>query len=375
MSAKFTLVSFTVTTICEVSDDHYRSFLINTSPTILPSFTLFFLALSRVPVSKKPVGSEGKQNTSLTEVIVIPLVTMAISTPSMVVVHPLLQRRTLEMQTKHTVSSKEENSQLLNAFLESGTRTAPTHLASVNAAPFHAPNSTILTLPLNITKKILRNLLTSPSPLILQRDTINMPNGYRTYIDPNILLICKTFHNIGVPILYGENTLTAPSPSTSFDFDEHIQSLPGSKRQMITNIKLEIDWADQLWAKFPLLARALGELRSLQKLEIAIVEKGKTVQQKRAGLIADVPNLKTVFTHEIVHGKRSTAHHHCGSATDRTNVRMKREGHVADAMLKAEMKMLHDLVTGIKGLKDFRLTGFRHEVFAWCLEERVRIGG
>ena len=144
---------------------------------------------------------------------------------------------------------------------------------------------------------------------------------------------------------------------------------------MITNIKLEIDWADQLWSKFPLVARALGELKGLRKLEIAIVENEKTVEQKRAGLIADVPNRNTVITHgQISHRKLSTAHH-CISAIDRTNVRMKREGQVADAMLKAEMKMLHDLVTGIKGLKDFRLTGFRHEVFAWCLEECVRIGG
>ena len=142
---------------------------------------------------------------------------------------------------------------------------------------------------------------------------------------------------------------------------------------MITNVKLEIDWADELWAKFPLVARALGELKGLQKLEIAIVEKEEMVEQERAVLIEDA-NRKSMITHgHISHGKHSTAHHH-NSATDRTNVRMKREGPVADAMLKAEMKMLHDLVTGIKGLKDFRLTGFRHEVFAWCLEERVRIG-
>ena len=142
---------------------------------------------------------------------------------------------------------------------------------------------------------------------------------------------------------------------------------------MITNVKLEIDWADQLWAKFPLVARALGELKSLQKLEIAIVEKEKTVEQTRA-VLNENANRKAMITHgQISHSKHSTAYH-CSSATDRTNVRMKREGQVADAMLKAEMKMLRDLVTGIKGLKHFRLTGFRHEVFAWCLEERVRIG-
>ena len=299
---------------------------------------------------------------------------MAIITPSMVVVHPQLQRRTRETETKLTVSSKEENSQLLNAFLESCTRTAPTHLASVDAAPFNASNSTILTLPLNIIKKVLRNLLTSPSPLILQRDTINVPKWYRTYVDPNVLLVCKVFHDTGVQILYGENTLTALSPATSFDFDEHILSLLGSKRQMITDVKLEIDWADQLWAKFPLVARALGELKGLQKLEIAIVEKEKMVEQKGAALIEKDANRKILITHgQTSPCKHSTAHQR-SLATDRTNVRMKREGHVADAMLKAEMKMLHDLVTGIKGLKDFRLTGFRHEVFAWCLEERVRIG-
>ena len=141
---------------------------------------------------------------------------------------------------------------------------------------------------------------------------------------------------------------------------------------MITNVKLEIDWADQLWAKFPLVARALGELKSLQKLEIAIVEKEKTVEQEH--VLTEDANRKTPITAgQLSYSKNSIAHH-CSSATDRTNVRMKREGQVAGAMLKAEMKMLHDLVTGIKGLKDFRLTGFRHEVFAWCLEERVRIG-
>ena len=52
VSTKFTLVSFDVTTSCKVSDYHNRTFLINTSPTILPSLTFSFLALSRIPVSK-----------------------------------------------------------------------------------------------------------------------------------------------------------------------------------------------------------------------------------------------------------------------------------------------------------------------------------
>ena len=53
---------------------------------------------------------------------------------------------------------------------------------------------------------------------------------------------------------------------------------------------------------------------------------------------------------------------------------MKREGPLADTMLKAEKKMFKDLVSGIKGLKYFGLVGFRDQVFARSLEEYVRVG-
>ncbi|CAF9940301.1 MAG: hypothetical protein ALECFALPRED_008508 [Alectoria fallacina] len=298
---------------------------------------------------------------------------MAMVTPLMVVVTPQVQPRIVEKQIERNISSEEENSQLFSAFLASCTGATPTRLVLANAVPLNTFNSTILTLGLNIIKKILRNLLTSPNPLILPHGFINILQAYRTYVQPNVIQVCKVFHNIGVRILYGENTLTTSSPATSFDFDEILLSLPGSKRQMIRNVKLEIDWADQLWVKFPLVARALGELKGLQKLEIIIVEKGKMVEEKRTASIETDANLNQMITYgQTLPGKDRTARQRA-PATDRVGSRVSREGPVADVMLKAEMKMLRDLVTGFKGLKEFRLVGFRHEVFAWCLEEHVRI--
>ena len=298
---------------------------------------------------------------------------MTITTPLLVFGNPQLQPRTSETENERTISSEKGNSQLLDAFLKSCNATASNHLVAANAVPLQAFDSKILTIPLNIIKKILRSLLTSLYPLILHHSNFTTSADYHTYVQPNVLQVCKVFHNIGVPILYGENTLTTCSPATSFDFDEHLQSLPGSKRQMITSVKLDIDWADELWAKFPLVARALGELKGLQKLEIIIGEKERVVEEKRSALIEKDVNLKLMITY----GQTSPSKHRTipqrAPVTHPRDGRVKREGSVADLMLKAEMKMLRDLVTGFKGLKEFRLVGFRHEVFAWCLEEHVRI--
>lgn len=299
---------------------------------------------------------------------------MAVIMPLMVVATPQVQPRTLETGTERTISSEEENSQLLDAFLESCTETAPTHLAPANAVSVTTINSTILTLPLSIIRKFLRNLLTSSTPLILQHDFITIPGEYRTHVEPKVLQVCKIFHTVGVPILYGENTFTTSSPATSFDFDEHILSLSGSKRQMITDIKLEIDWADKLWAKFPLVARALVELKGLLKLEIAIVEKEEMVEKKRTASIEKDANLKIMITYSQTSPSKDKGARQRAPATDRADSRMKRKGPAADVMLKAEMKMLKDLVIGIKRLKYFRLLGFRHELFARCLEEQVLLG-
>ena len=143
---------------------------------------------------------------------------------------------------------------------------------------------------------------------------------------------------------------------------------------MITDVRLEIDWADQLWAKFPLVARALLELKRLVRLEIVIFEKGEMTVERPSALIEEDANLKiTIRCGQVSSGKAKPARR-CAQAVDRADTRMKREGPVAEAMLKAEMKMLKDMVAGMKGLKHFRLIGFRHEAFARRLEEQVRAG-
>ena len=344
------------------------------SSTFLSTATSF-LPFQRHAVFKDPRPLSKIRSTSLSKGVATPPLNMAIITPFMMVVTPQVQPSNTEIETECTTSSKEGSSQLLDAFLKSCTGIAPTHLEPANAVPSKAFNSTVLTLPLDIIKRIIRILLISPNPLILQHDSVTTLQDYRTYVEPNILQVSKLFHNIGVPILYGENTFTTSSPSTSFDFDEHLLSVPGSKRQLITSVKLEIDWADELWAKFPLVARALGELKALLKLELIIVEKEKekVEQKKPTALIEKDVNLKIMIAyHQTSLGKDRSVHQRAPAA-DRADGQVKREGPVADAMLKAEIKMLRDLVTGIKGLKEFRLMGFRHEVFAWCLEEHVRM--
>ena len=160
---------------------------------------------------------------------------------------------------------------------------------------------------------------------------------------------------------------------------------------MIRSVRLEIDWGDRLWAKFPLVARALGELKGLQRLEIVIVvvvvvvvvvEKGREDRTTAFDIEADT-NLSIQLTYAPTSlPQPSTArhhhhhhHHHHAPAVDRTEFRVPRDDPlVADTMLKAEMKMLKDLVSDIKGLKYFRLSGFRDQAFARCLEECVRVG-
>ena len=301
---------------------------------------------------------------------------MAVITPSITAFKPQVQTRILESGTKP--SEKERNSQLLDNFLKSCRGTPFTDLAPGHPDRLHTTNVTIINLPLQIIKRVLRNLLISPHPLILHPHPITTKQSYRTRIEPDVLRVCKVLHNIGVPILYGENTLTTSSPATSVDFDAHLQSLAGGKRQMIRNVRLEIDWADGLWAQFPLVARALGELKGLRRLEIFIVEKGSMTEMERSRTVSierDM-NLKIQLTYaqDPSSDQNGEVRHQCRPAADRADGLGKREGALADAMLKAETKMLEDLVCGIKGLRWFRLIGFRDRLFAERLEEWVRVG-
>ena len=304
---------------------------------------------------------------------------MAVMTPSITVLKPQVQTRTPESRTKP--SEKDMNSELLDNFLKSCRGTPFPHLAPPeNPVRLTAIDVTIINLPQQIIKRILRNLLTSPHPLILHPDPITTTKqSYRTHVEPDVLRVCKVFYNIGVPILYGENTLTASSPATSVDFDAHLLSLPGGKRQMIRDVVLEIDWADKLWAKLPLVARALGELKGLRRLELFfVVERERRMMERETetGRMVCIErdmdlDIRLMYDQTSPSEKDWTVRHQCGSGAD---WRGKREGILADVMLKAEMKMLEDLVGGIKGLRRFRLVGYRDRVFAGWLEERVRVG-
>ena len=110
-------------------------------------------------------------------------------------------------------------------------------------------------------------------------------------------------------------------------------------------MRLEINWAEGLWAKFPLVGSRLEELRRLRRLEIVILP-GTGPQDGR----------------------------HCedGSGAGRG---WKREGQVAEMMLKAEKKMFEGLVEGMKALRYFRLEAFADEEFAKELEGRVACRG
>ena len=211
----------------------------------------------------------------------------------------------------------------------------------------------MLRLPLKAIKDILQHVLVAPHPLILYRDS-SIPATYRSHLQPSVLLICRLFYHLGCPILYGGNTLTASSPSTSINFDHHLAALPGGYRQLITKVRLEIDWAEQLWANFPLIARYLGELQSLKELHIIIIS---IDGQKRDDPSASTDNALSQGLTIINNGARKYA--------IKTST-------YADIILKSEKKVFRDLVEGLKALRTFRLEGFlSDEAFARRLEDLV----
>lgn len=121
---------------------------------------------------------------------------------------------------------------------------------------------------------------------------------------------------------------------------------------MITKVVLEINWGAQLWMKFPLVAARIGELKGLKKLRLEIVTKCKDEQS------------------EVTKNGQEQ-----GSGTRMAGMVAKREGKAAAAMLKAEKRVLRELVSGLKGLRVFELRGFEDEEFARDLEDWVRCAG
>ncbi|KAI4241029.1 MAG: hypothetical protein L6R40_004777 [Gallowayella cf. fulva] len=212
--------------------------------------------------------------------------------------------------------------------------------------PTLQPKLNLLSMPVNVLQHILSYVLTSPLPLILQRDTSISPT-YRSNITASTLFVNRQLYHTSLPILYGSNTFKTSSPTTSYDFDIHLSALSGRNRLLIRNIKLEIEWAAQLWKKFPLVAMRLLELKGLKSLKLHFVD--------RQGCNGS--------TEVVVQGSKRGK-----------EVMRGREGYVGEVLLKAEKKMLEDLVEGLKGLRVFELRGFADMEFAQDLERWVRRG-
>ena len=208
------------------------------------------------------------------------------------------------------------------------------------SSPNSPPEAHLLSLPIQVLRRILSELLVSPSRLLLQRDT-STPSTYRGSVATNTLLVNHQLYDTSLPILYGSNTFSTSSPATSYNFDIHLSSVPGRNRCLIRNIALDIDWGRQLWMKFPLIAMRLGELRGLKSLRLHFVDKQNPDE--------DI---------QLQGGGRGTTR--------------RREGHVALVMLNTEKKMLEELVKGMKALRIFRLEGFEDAEFARRLEAGVR---
>ena len=225
---------------------------------------------------------------------------------------------------------KADNNQLLEAFLTACTVRVCQHpVVSLNghSMPLHLD-----ILPLEVLQQCFRLLLVAyDHALILCRDD-STPSAYRTYLQPSLLRVCRRFYQTGLPLLYSENTFTTSSPATSVDFDAHLSSLPGKNRQFITSIALKIDWGAQLWAKFPLIARQIVELKTLRQLRIIVI-----------------------------------------AGNDHKPAPYARNGLYGTAILKSEKKVFKELIAGLKALRVFRLEGFSDADFAKALESMVNV--
>ena len=231
---------------------------------------------------------------------------------------------------KLTGPHKADSNQLLETFLRACTvRVYQRPLISLNdhSMPLHLD-----ILPLEVLQKCFRLLLVVYDQALILCPDGSTPPAYRTYLQPSLLRVCQRFYHIGLPLLYGENTFTTSLPATSIDFDAHLSSLPGKTRQLITRIALKIDWTNQLWARFPLIARHIAELKSLRQLEIIIIDRN---------------------------GPKPVPY--------------PRDGPYGAAMLKSEKKVFKELIAGLKALRVFKLEGFPDDDFAKALEGMVNV--
>ena len=179
--------------------------------------------------------------------------------------------------------------------------------------------------------------------------------------------MCRLYYQIGKPILYGKNTFTTSSPSTSQDFDEHLADIPDKNRRLITRVALEIDWGDELWRRFPLVANSLAQL-PLQRLTIVLIH-GEAAESRK-----EPAGSKGVMTNGsmsvgYVEGKGTTKGEEAAIELEGSGA-FKREGAMATITLSVEKRMMRDLVGGLTSSREFRLEGFEDENFAQRLKIR-----
>lgn len=216
---------------------------------------------------------------------------------------------------------------------------------AVKASKPSMPANFLSKLPQDVLKQVLSLLLVSTEPLILR---IDINKSVTSSLTPAILRGSRYIYGMGREVLYSRNTFTTSSPASSANFDKDLLKLPGKNLQLIRRIELEIDWADQLWAKFPLIASALGSIQGLKSLKITIVEPcHHVVENANEGVLIPKAVPKAIRN---------------GYA---------REGPMAQVMLKAEKKVLVNLVVGLRALQTFTLHGFVDEKFAKKLENWV----
>ena len=135
---------------------------------------------------------------------------------------------------------------------------------ATRASSHQIPSDYLSRLPKEVLKRILRFLLVSSKPVILGFD-VERPLGYSTGLDPTILRSCYYINSIGIEVLYSYNTFTTSSPASSVDFDKHLLSLPSRTLQLVRHVRLDIDWAEELWVSL------FGALSTLLRMSLQIL--------------------------------------------------------------------------------------------------------
>ena len=211
------------------------------------------------------------------------------------------------------------------------------------------PSDSLSRLPTEVLRRILHFLLSSNHPVILGIDD-EWPIDYSSGMTPSVLRCSQYIYTVGIEVLYGRNTFTTSSAATSAEFDKQILRLPSGILRLLRHIKLEIDWIDELWSKLPLLASALGRMQGLRSLEITITSKAQ----------------------KIVTGARTEGLASRPMESRGAHIRV--QGQMHEAILKAEKRVLKNLVLELRALRIFRLRGFIDRQFATELENWVANG-